>query len=528
MIPRWGWIVLGLGLLAAGIFLAVPERTGSAPERVLRLNVGTEPPTLDWSLATDSVSLTVISNLMEGLTEFDEQLNPRPNLAERWEILDNGRRYLFHLRKDAIWSDGRPVVAEEYEYSWKRLLDPKTAAEYAYFLYDVEGAEAFNNGTLADPERVGVKALGPLLLEVRLRKPVVFFPALVTFPITFPQRPDLIERYGEAWTDPAHLVVNGPFLLDRWWHEYKIELTPNPRYVKGRPAIDRIHLYMVQEGSVALTLYETGDLDVTAIPPVAIPSYSRRPDYVNAPVLRNNYVGFNVTKPPFHDPRVRRAFGHAIDRSIFPKILQGGELPATSWIPLGMFAHHPSLGLSFDPARAKALMAEAGYPEGKGFPSATLEISTDPVARLIAEELQAQWKRHLGMQVAINTQEWKVFLKRVQQDPPPLFRLGWGADYPDPDNFMAMFTSGSGNNHTRWLDERFDTLVARAAMEADRRRRQALYDEAQRLLLEETAAIVPIFLSAQNRLVRPEVKNFPHDPLDLWILKRVSIEEKEN
>ncbi len=524
MIPRWGWIVLGLGLLAAGIFLAVPEKTGSAPERVLRLNVGTEPPTLDWSLATDSVSLTVIENLMEGLAEFDEELNPRPNLAERWEVLDGGRRYLFHLRRDAVWSDGRPVVAGDYEYGWKRLLDPKTAAEYAYFLYDVEGAEAFNNGTLTDPERVGVRALGPFLLEVRLRKPVVFFPALVTFPITFPQRRDLIERHGEAWTAPSHLVVNGPFLLDQWWHEYKLELVPNPRYLRGRPALDRIRFYMVQEGSVALTLYETGDLDVTAIPPVAIPSYSGRPDYVNAPVLRNNYVGFNVTKPPFHDPRVRRAFGHAIDRSIFPKILQGGEAPATSWIPPGMFAHNPSIGLPFDPARARALLADAGYPEGKGFPPITLEISTDPVARLIAEELQAQWKRHLGAQVAINTQEWKVFLKRVQQDPPPLFRLGWGADYPDPDNFMAMFTAGSGNNHTRWGDAGFDALVARATMEADRRRRQALYDEAQRLLLEEAAAIVPIFLSAQNRLVRPAVKNFPRDPLDLWILKRVRVE----
>jgi oligopeptide transport system substrate-binding protein len=181
--------------------------------REFRMNLGSEPPTLDWSLATDNVSITVIENLMEGLTRYDEKLQPQPAIAKRWEVSENGKIYRFYLRGDVRWTDGQPVTAQDFEYSWKRLLDPKTAAEYAYFLYDIVNAYEYSTGQLKDPSQVGVKALNPWTLEVHLKKPIVYFPSIATFMVTFPQRKDLIEKYGDRWTDPAYLVTNGPFKL---------------------------------------------------------------------------------------------------------------------------------------------------------------------------------------------------------------------------------------------------------------------------------------------------------------------------
>jgi oligopeptide transport system substrate-binding protein len=411
-------------------------------------------------------------------------------------------------------------------YAWRRLLDPGTGSEYAYFLFDVEGAEDYNAGKNKDPESVGIRAISSTQLEVRLRKPVVFFPSLVTFPATFPLRRDVVERFGDRWTEPGNIVTNGPFSLDRWEHEYKIEIVPNPRYFGPRPKLGRVRMFMVRDGATSLTLYETGDLDVTGLMPVAIPSYRNRPDFVNNPVLRGNYVAFNVTKPPLDDPRVRRAFGHAIDRTQIPPILQGGEIAATSWIPVGMFGHEPSIGLRFDPGRARKLLAEAGYPDGGDLPPVTMVYATDPTSRLLAENIQAQWKKNLNAAVAIDNLEWKVFLSRLNADAPQIYRLGWGADYPDPDNFMALWTSGSGNNRTRWKNEAYDRLVARGTEEPEPKRRKAIYDEAQRILLEQDAPIVPVYFSASNRLIHPRVRRFPANPLDLWILKRVSLESQ--
>jgi oligopeptide transport system substrate-binding protein len=488
------------------------------------MNLGTEPPTLDWSLATDNASIRVIENLMEGLTEYDEALKPKPAIAERWEILDGGRRYIFHLRKDVLWSDGKPVTAGDFEFAWKRLLDPKTGAEYAYFLYDLENAEEFNAGRLKEPSRVGVRANDPLTLEVRLKKPIVYFPSITTFTATFPLRQDLIEKFGDRWTEPEHLVTCGPFRLVEWRHEYRLTLAANDRYHKGRPSLDRVVFYVVEEDTTALTLYETGDLDRVGLPPVAIPSYKERPDYRHGSFLRGYYYGFNVTKSPFDNRLVRQAFSEAIDRSELPKILKGGEIPATSWVPPGMPGYDPEIGLKFDPASARKRLAEAGFSEGRGLPPITLAFNTDPTNLLIAENIQAQWKRNLGVTVRLDNMEWKVYLKRLKEDTPQIFRLGWGADYPDPDNFLALFTTRSGNNNTHWGNRRYDELISEAAGEPDPVRRKALYDEAQRILTEEDVPIVPLFVAAQNVLIKPYVKGLRLNPMDILALKNVRID----
>lgn len=513
-----------LKFLAAGAMTAAaPGCGGGAPSRQLfRMNLRSEPPTLDPSLATDNVSLRVLTNLMEGLTAYGEGLRPVPAAAERWEVVDGGRRVLFHLRPDGRWSDGLPVKARDFEFSWKRFLDPETAAEYAYFLFDVEGASEYNAGRRSNASVVGVRALDDLTLEVRLARPVVFFPMITTFMVLFPLRADVIARYGDAWTEPGRFVGNGPYTLARWHHEYKVSLLPNP-YYRAPPRNAGVAFFMLNQPTVELTLYEHGDLDYALLPIIEIPRFEGHPEFHRKPMLRAEYYGFNCRKPPFDDARVRRAFSLAIDRSIFPRILHGGETPMTSWIPPGMLAHAPSIGLPFDPDRADRELAEAGFPGGYGFPVVELAFNTDEERKLVAESVQAQWKRNLGVEVRLRNVEWKAYLNEISTDPPGLWRLGWGADYPDPDNFMNLFTGASGNNHTRWKSAAFDRLVADAALEPGRSRREEMYDEAQRILCERDAAIIPLYARAQNYLVSPRVSGLWINQMDYLYLDRVSL-----
>lgn len=492
------------------------------PPGELRLNLGTEPPTLDWNLATDTVSLLVIEQLMRGLTRLGPDLRPVPALAERWDVSPDGRTYTFHLRRDVVWTDGVALRAEHFVDGWRRLLAPATAAEYAYFLFDVENARAYHAGELDDPSALGVRALDAHTLEVRLVDALVSFPALVSFAVTYPVRLDCIEAHGDAWTDPGRLVSLGPFRLEQWRHEYRIALGANPAYYAGPPGVRRIVGYMVGEEATALALFEQGRLDLVRLPPLEIRRYEGTSRHRTVAGLRGYYYGFDVSSPPFDDARVRRAFAMAIDRSELPRILRGGEIPATSWIPPGMPHHDPAIGLGFDPGRARALLAEAGIDPAQLAPI-RVGYNADQTNRLVAERIQAQWREHLGVRVELEGREWKAFLRELAVDPPPVFRMGWGADYPDPDSFMDLFTSGSANNFTRWSDARYDELVARAARERDPARRRALYDDAQRILCEEEVPIVPLFVASYHYAVSDRVEGFAPNAMDLLFLDEVRV-----
>jgi oligopeptide transport system substrate-binding protein len=203
----------------------------------------------------------------------------------------------------------------------------------------------------------------------------------------------------------------------------------------------------------------------------------KQPGFQAVPQLRGYYYGFVTDRPPFNDVRVRKAFSLAVDRRVFPKILHGREKPAICWIPPGMLAHSSRIGVSYNPPEARRLLREAGYPEGKGFPRVTLGYNTDEDHKIVAEAVQGMWQRNLGVVVHLENQEWKVYLENLNSKPPHVFRLGWGADYPDPDNFMKLFTSLSGNNHTRWKNPRYDGLLDSAAVEPNEQKRKKLYDE---------------------------------------------------
>mgnify|MGYP001297497114 CR=1 FL=1 len=509
-------------------FMALPgckSANESAADNHFRANLGTEPPSLDWSIATDHVSFNVIANLMVGLTEFDKELKPAPVIAKSWELSDGGKKIVFKLRDDVQWSDGKTVRAQDFEYSWKRLLDPKTASQYAYILFDIANAAEYAQGKLKDPAQVGVKAADDHTLVVTLKHPAAYFLAITTFEVTYPQRQDIIEKYDNRWTQPGNIVTNGPFLLASWKQQNEIELRGNAKYFRGKPAMDKVTLYMVNEKTTALTMYEQGNLDFMdeshSIPTLDKPRLAKMPEYKLVPQLRGEYYGFAVDRKPFDNAKLRRAFALAIDREVFPKILQGGKTPATSWIPPGMLAHNPKIGLAYNPNEARRLLADAGYPDGKGLPTILLGYNTQEDHKLVAEAIQAMWQKTLNVVVKIENQEWKVYLKKLQTDPFVVHRAGWGADYPDPDNFMKLFTANSGNNHGRWKNAKYDQLLDQAASESDSAKRTQLYDEAQKLLTETDAAIAPLFWKAEATMLSPKFTGLEYNSMARMDLRNV-------
>lgn len=491
----------------------------------LNINIGTEPPSLDWSLATDSTSFTILNNIMEGLTRFSDRHQPEPALAEKWEVSEDGKTYTFHLRENALWTDGKPLEAEDFVYSWTRLLSPETGADYAYFLFDILNAREFNAGKIKDSKKLGVKAPDSKTLVVNLERPATYFPSLLTFMSTFPMRKDIVEKYDSNWTEAENTVTIGPYRLKRWDHHSLIEIEEFVDYWgEGVKSAKKVRMIMNENQTSTLALYESGELDFldsTGLPPLEIPRLKDSPEFTSRTAFRGYYIGFNIKKKPFDNPDVRKAFGSAIDRKSISELIQGAGIPATSWIPKNMLAHNPEIGLRFNPEKAGEYLAKAGFPGGKGFPDVVFLFPDKASNRILAEGLQSMWKTHLGVNVKLVNEEWKVYLKTLDTDAPPIFRAGWGADFPDPHNFMNLFKCGSGNNETGWCNMTYDVLVEAAAVEQDQAKRVKLYNKAQRILTEQDVPIVPYINAVQQNMIKPYVKGLEPDPLNLIYFNKV-------
>lgn len=512
-----------LTALALAWFLTLPA-SALAAKQEFNMRLQTEPPTLDWNLATDYVSIGVLYHLMEGLAEYNDKLEPVAGLAS-WKVSKDGKTYTYTLKPGVKWSDGTALKAQHFWDSWERTLNPATASGYAYFLYDVAGAKDYSEGKLKDASKLGFKAVDDSTFVVTLNKPATYFATIPAFTITFPIRKDLIEKFGNKWTDPKNMAVTGPFRMSEWKHDSKIEMVPNPHYHGAAPKLKLVTAYVVGEDVTAINMFETGRLHyVSRLPALEIERLKKTAGYHSLPYLRSYYYGFNLTKPPFNDLRVRKAFAHSINREEITALLKGGQTPSSSWIPKGMLGFNPGIGLKYDPQKAKALLAEAGFPNGKGFPAVTFMFDTRDDNKLIAERLQAQWKKVLNVNLSAQNEEWKVYLGRLKSDAPGLFRHGWGADFPDPDNFMNLFTSYSGNNFTRWKSGEYDALIEKAAADPKPATRKKLYDQAQRLMTEKDVAVVPLFVDAINVLISPNVKGLGLNPLGLLKIKDVEMQ----
>jgi oligopeptide transport system substrate-binding protein len=498
---------------------AVPAVSPPPAPHALRMNV-LEPITLDPILADDTRSENVIGQLFSGLVELTPDMNVVPGVARSWEVSDGGRRYLFHLRDDVRWSDGTPVTAGDFEYAWKRVLDPSTGSLNASLLYDVKRARPFHRGEAAR-EEVGVRALDKVTLMVELEGPTGYFLHLLA---SYPVPRLVVEAQGQAWTEVGNIVTNGPFRLEAWRRGESISLARNPKY-HGRFGgnIERVELFFRRGGTSAdlemLEMYKADNLDVLDLQHLPLPGrdHARQQharDYVTAPHLATYYVGFNVSRSPFDDHRVRRAFGFATDReTLADVVLRGYVAPGTGgFIPPGMPGHSARIGLSYDPEGARKLLAEAGYPKGRGFPLVDwlLARGSEPVA----EYLQAQWRENLRVEIRRETLEYAALLNELDRDPPPMFHTGWIADYPDPDNFLR---ASLVRLQTRWRNEAYDRLVEEARQVMEQEERMKLYRQADRILVEE-AAIMPLNYGRLHLLVKPWLTNFlmSAKPTQFW------------
>lgn len=493
----------------------------------IRINLSSEPPTLDWSKATDTTSSHVINNIMDGLVAYnlaDKELALVPALAEKWEPSEKARVWTFKLRQGVKWSDGVDFNGQQVLDSWRRLMAKETASEYAYFLFSIKNAKAFNEGRVPW-DQVGVSLTAPDTIRVELEKSIGYFPQMLTHASTFPVRLDLIKKHGEKWTEAGNLVGLGPYKLAVWAHDREIVLERNDDYYGTKANIPFIHAQMIQEQATAINLFDAGKLDaIDGIPSVELKVQRKRKEYRSTGILQIYYYGTNITKPPMNNVHVRRAVAHAIDRQKVVQILDGGEIPLTGWVPSGMFGYFAEVGLEFNLEKAKAELAKAGFgPGGKKLPPISIHFNTNENHQRIAEVVQAQLKENLGIEVELKNEEWKSYLANLKTDPPQLYRFGWLADYPDPDNFMNLMTSYSDNNRTRWSDPRYDKLIEQAAGEVDPDKRSQLYRKANQILLVEGAPVVPVLTSVAHMLVANRIENFPVNALRRFEYKAVRI-----
>jgi len=524
-------VLLTVGLSACAAPQEQAQRPKGVQQKFFRLNLGTEPPTLDPAQMDDLTSISVMLALGKGLTEFDKNMQPVPAIAQSWERSADGKHYVFHLRPDARWSDGKPVTAQDFVYGWKRALKAETASPYAFFLYELKNGRAYYDGKLKDFNQVGVKTPNKHTLVVDLERSTPFFLSLAATPVMLPMRADLIQKYGDGFTEAGRFLSNGAYQMVQWKHDEKIRLVPNPYFYEKdptkRPTIDGIDMYMINDANTSVVMYENNELDFietsSSIPAFDVRRLRKSPDAHVCMLHRINYFGFNVKKAPFDNPKVRQAFAYALDRNYYPELLQSGQKPTTSFISPGLVGYTPHVGLQYNPQKAKQLLAEAGYPNGKGFPTVYLSYQTLYDLQKEAEIAQYLWKRNLNVDVRLNNMEWKVLLSKLHEDPPEIFRMGWFVDYPDPDSYLNVFLSDSGNNYTNWKNKNYDALVNQAVVTLDPAKRKVLYDQAQKLLLEQVAAIIPIYVAEKTYLVKPYVHGLEINSLNLPNYDRLQI-----
>jgi oligopeptide transport system substrate-binding protein len=504
------------------------------PEEVWT-NLMSEPEWIDPGKCSDNVGGTLIMNAFAGLTQTHPQtLQPMPDVASDWDVSADGRQYVFHLRP-TCWSDGTPLTARDFEYSWKRVLARDTASKYAAFLYPLKNAEAYNQGKLADTE-VGVRALDDLTLEVTLENPLPYFLDLTAYYTLAPVPRHVIERLlregknPDLWTRVDNIVSNGPFNLAEWTFRQHIVLEKNPRYwAADQVKLQRIRLSMVDSQNTVLNLYEAGELDhlgISQLPAEFLDHLKRYADFRSTPQLATYFYWFNTRAKPVDDPWVRRALSMAVDRaSLVRYVTRGGQVPTADMVPDGLAGYAGLHTPIFDPEGARQSLTRAGYGPDHPMPPITLRYNTSEGHKQIAEAIQQMWKKNLGIDVQIENQEWKVYLNSVTGGDFQVARMGWIGDYPDPDTFLELLVTGNGNNHSNWSNERYDQYLRRANQTQNQGQRRALLRQAEALAIEE-APILPIYVSTRSELVKPYLMGYFANSQSRFLFRYWSIDQR--
>ncbi len=506
-----------------------------APSADLTVLNGPEPSSLDPLLVTGIEELRAVLPLFEGLTRPDPvTARAIPGLAEHWEISPDGRVYTFRIRSNAVWSTGEPIRASDVVYSWRRVLEPTNACQYAGLLFPVRGAEDYLLGRATDFSSVGVHELSPLLLRVELANPCAYFLDLCAFQTlsVVPQR--AIESYGDAWILNARpLPVSGPYQLDFWRLNDRVRLRRNDRYWDASHTPTRIvDLVSVTAPSTVLNLYLRHQADIIwdkpLVPTELMPELQKRPDFHSFPILGTYFLRINVTRPPLDDVRVRRALVLATDkRRLTERITSSGEEAADHLVPTVTANYLRGTGQHHDPDAARRLLAEAGFPGGRGFPEVDFLIDSaaggaSRVNERTGVELQSMWQRELGIRIVIRRMEKKAFLVAQRSLEYTVSRSSWIGDYNDPTTFLDLFRSDNGNNRTGWTNPRYDALLDSAAREPDLGRRAELLRDAETLLVRDEAPVIPLWFEVGFALFRPdEIRGVYANPLDTHPLNAI-------
>lgn len=541
-----------LPVLIAGLFLTGCGKKESAPAgssaptaakgpvpQIFHVGNGAEPQDLDPQAVTGVPEHHIIMALFDSLvTEDPKDLHPVPGIAETWDVSPDGMVYTFHLRADAKWSNGDAITADDFIQSYKRMLTPAFASEYAYLIFNfVKGASEYYKGELKDFSQVGFASPDPRTLVVTLKNPTPYLLKIIASHYSWTPVPvKVIAKYGPIdqrrgpWTKQGNIVSSGPFILKEWLPNQKVVVARNPHYWDAKTVkLDEVHFYATEDIATEERMFRTGQLHKTnELPNAKIDTYRKQyPESLRIePYLGIYYYRCNVTRPPLNDKRVRKAIALAIDReSLIKNVTRGGQQPAYAVSYPGTAGYAPRAKLTGDLAEAKRLLAEAGFPDGKGCPPIDLLYNTSENHRAIAEAIQAMLQQKLGVQVRLQNQEWKVYLDTQHNTHDfTMQRAGWIADYLDPHVFLEIWETGNGNNDTLWGSPEYDKLLHQALAAKNDAERYELYQKMDAILVEELP-VIPIYYYTRPYAMSPKVKGYWPTLLDNHPYKHIWIEE---
>jgi oligopeptide transport system substrate-binding protein len=485
---------------------------------------GSEPQGLDPHIVTGVPEHHILISLCEGLTIP----NPNPNdmngymagTAESWSISDDGKEYVFNINKNAKWSNGEPVTADDFVWSWKRILTASLGSQYPDMLYYLEGAYEYHNGLIDDFDQVGIKSIDEHTLQVNLKNPTPFFLGLLSHYSTWPVHKETVLKFGDIddrngeWTRPGNFVCNGPFQLKTWELNNKIVVEKNPHYYDASIVqLNEIHYYPVSNVMTEDRMFRAGQLHLTStLPSQKCPIYiEENPNLRIDPYMGTYFYRINTENEVLKDVKVRKALAYSINRQLLvDKVTKCGQIPAYSFTPPGTNGYQPTTEIPFDPVLAKSLLDEAGFSEENPFPKLEILFNTNEDHRKLALAIQQMWQINLGIEVELVNQDWKVYLNREMIGDFQISRAGWIGDYEDPNTFLDLMRPNRGNNKTGWENMEYDALVQKANTINNQAERYELLYKAEEILIENMP-VIPLYTYVRAYQLSPDVKGFsPH------------------
>ena len=511
---------------------------GASPGEIV-YNLGIDPRTIDPALNQALDGNQVIANIFEGLIRMNDKNLIEPACAERWDISDDGMTWTFHLRDNLKWSDGKTLTAEDFKYAFLRVLDPEVASPYSYYAFFIKNGENFYNGK-AKLDDVGLKTPDDktLVIELEYKNPLLL--DYLAFSVFMPARKDIIQDNPRGWANrPETLISNGAFKLDSWKHGDggEIIISKNIHYWQAdKVKLNNVRMVFINDENTALAAFKAGKIDyMSSIPPQMLPLLLKSGEAISLPALGTAFCSFNVEKEPFNNPKVRRAFTLAIHKkAITDKILMGGQKPATGFIPYNVpgstqekdFRNENGdlLPEDADVKEAKKLLAEAGYPDGKNFPKVVYKYNSNAGNKMLAEVLQAMWKKNLGVEVELHNEEWKVFLETRMKKDFQIARDAWILDFLDAASLLECFTSNSPQNNSNYQNPEYDSIIKKASSEMNHELRIKYLLQAEKILMQDLP-VLPIYFYSSSVMRNPKVKNIMRLITSTLIFREAEVEE---